>query len=254
MKADTFTRAMTASGLAEKTVYMRVNALKRVEVAHDVDLDEEYDRDGMRSLLDTFSYTAQDERHNRPNPTKMNIGQRSVLSVVRWYKSHLNQYRKYRVSGGALEPEGVEYPDHDGSDGSAVDPEFGESSDTLSSAPARFALEADLQAALRDSIEQLEPGLEIVDGGLERKVASGFIDILARDAAGCFVVIELKAGTARDAVIAQVLGYMGDLAEETDAEVRGIVIAADFRPRVESAARAIPNLALKSYRYTFEFY
>ena len=37
-----------------------------------------------------------------------------------------------------------------------------------------------LQATLRDSIEQLEPDLDIIDGGTERSVASGFIDMTAQ--------------------------------------------------------------------------
>ena len=77
-----------------------------------------------------------------------------------------------------------------------------------------FGLERDLQAALRDRdcIEQLEPGLEITDGGAERSVASGFIDITAKAPDGTVVVIELKAGTAHRAAIGQILSYMGDVA------------------------------------------
>lgn len=43
-----------------------------------------------------------------------------------------------------------------------------------------FGLERDLQRALRNNIEQLERGLKIIDGGKERKVESGFIDITVR--------------------------------------------------------------------------
>jgi hypothetical protein len=64
-----------------------------------------------------------------------------------------------------------------------------------------FGLEHDMQLALRRSIEQLEPGLTIIDGDREQTVASGRIDITARDMNGSTVVIELKAGPAdRDAV------------------------------------------------------
>ena len=55
-------------------------------------------------------------------------------------------------------------------------------------------------------------------------------------------------------MIAQTLGYMGDIAEEDETKVRGIIVAADFNQRVQSAAHvAIPNLELKSYSYTFDF-
>ena len=39
-----------------------------------------------------------------------------------------------------------------------------------------FALEKDLQAALRANIAQLENGLVVEDGGSERKIEAGFFD------------------------------------------------------------------------------
>ena len=116
-----------------------------------------------------------------------------------------------------------------------------------------FGLERDLQAALRDCIEQLESGLEITDGGTERSVASGFIDITAKAPDGTVVVIELKAGTARREAIGQVLSYMGDVADEEPGRVRGILVAGDFDDKARAAARVVPTLSLRRYRVTFEF-
>ena len=84
----------------------------------------------------------------------------------------------------------------------------GESDDTPGVA---FALEKDLQAALRQNIQQLEPNLRIIDGGKERKVASGWIDITAEDGDSNPVAIELKAGVAKPGSIAQVIAYMSAL-------------------------------------------
>ena len=115
-------------------------------------------------------------------------------------------------------------------------------------------LERDLQAALRDCIEQLEPGLEITDGGAERSVASGRIDITARARRdGMAVVIELKAGTAGGEAIGQVLSYMGDVAVEEPGGVRGILVAGDFDDKARAAARVVPDLSLRRYRIKFEF-
>ena len=72
----------------------------------------------------------------------------------------------------------------------------------------RLALERDMQRALRLEIEQLEKGLVIIDGGTERPVESGFIDITTRDATGSIVVIELKTGLAGQRAIAQILSYI----------------------------------------------
>ena len=116
-----------------------------------------------------------------------------------------------------------------------------------------FRLEQDLQAALRSDIGQLEPGLRIADDDSELRVESGFIDILAIDKDGVWTVVELKAGKARPDVIAQILGYMGCIDTERDGQVRGILVAADFDPRVVFAADAVPNLSLKKYRYRFDF-
>ena len=96
--------------------------------------------------------------------------------------------------------------------------------------------------------------MEIVDGGVERSVNSGFIDILARDSAGALVVVELKAGQAKREALGQITGYMGDLlAEEPETEIRGILVAADFDKSCISVVRVIPALSLKRYRFSFMF-
>jgi RecB family endonuclease NucS len=115
-----------------------------------------------------------------------------------------------------------------------------------------FGLERDLQKALRNNIEQLERGLKIIDGGKERKVESGFIDITAKDKSGTTVVIELKAGSADREAIGQIAGYIGDL-QATDQSVRGIIVASEFPPAVVSALGALPNLQLRRYRFNFSF-
>ena len=81
---------------------------------------------------------------------------------------------------------------------------------------------------MEESAHPLEPGLEIFDDGAERSVASGFLDINAQDRQGAIVVIEQKSGIARQGAVAQVLSYMGDIADdEPDREVRGILVAVE---------------------------
>ena len=111
-----------------------------------------------------------------------------------------------------------------------------------------------MQAALRMHIEQLEAGLSIIDEGAERSVNSGFIDIMAQDLTGALVVIELKAGTAGQRAIGQILSYMGDIAmEEENASIRGILVASDFDSKAKAAARMVPNLRLRQYCVRFTF-
>jgi hypothetical protein len=116
-----------------------------------------------------------------------------------------------------------------------------------------FKLERDLQAALRKNIRQLESGLKVIDGGSERTVEAGRIDITAEDRKKKPVVIELKAGIAKTDSITQTLAYMASLEQEMKKTVRGIIVAAGFHPKVILAARAVPNLQLKEYSFTFSF-
>ena len=115
-----------------------------------------------------------------------------------------------------------------------------------------FGIERDLQQALRRHIEDLEPGMKITDGGKEKIVPSGRIDITAEDAGGTAVVIELKIGEADRQAIGQILAYMGDLVSENPS-VRGILVAEDFSPRAVAAARVVPRLQLIKYKFTFAF-
>jgi hypothetical protein len=123
-----------------------------------------------------------------------------------------------------------------------------------------FGLERDLQRTLRESIVQLEPGLKVIDEGREHRSAAGQIDILCEGGDGALVVVELKAGVAKDAALGQLLGYMGAIKREMTAEgayadrpVRGIMVAKEFSERVRHASFALPNLRLVSYAVHFTF-
>ncbi len=114
-----------------------------------------------------------------------------------------------------------------------------------------FGLERDLQRALRLNIEQLESGLKILDGGNERSVPSGRIDITTEDERGATVVIELKVGEADRDAVGQILSYIGDIDDEKP--VRGILVAGDFTKRAISAARVVPRIELRRYSFRFSF-
>lgn len=139
---------------------------------------------------------------------------------------------------------GQDISDVEPNDMPSLDAEFGE---------IKFGLERDLQRALRINIDNLEPGLKIIDSGSERTVDAGRIDITAEDASGRLVVIELKAGTAQPETVAQLLAYMGTIENPEGKPVRGILVANDFHQRVVYAAQAVPNVALKSYSFQFSF-
>jgi len=225
--------------LAEKTREQRISALKRIERAYGVDLDSAFAEDGLERIAKTLVYSAADARAGRENPSRINIDRGDIRTILAWYKSQLADY--IRFCGGDLGSEAA-----DGETDEAL-------SEALEAVSQTFGLERDLQTALRLNIGQLESGLSVIDGNAERKVEAGFIDILARDRQGQAVVIELKAGVSKPEAIAQILAYMGCIADQENGPVRGILIAAEHHPRVILAARAIPNLELRRYSYRFEF-
>ncbi len=230
---------LNREGLAARTVQARMQRAGRVEEYYG-DLDEHYDRDQLQRVMGELKYSAADERSNKPNPSKIPL-KGDTRKNLDSYRRALERYCKFRRE---TQDEGTSTTIQvNGGTESADDRQL-------------VGLERDLQAALRRAIDQLEPGLEIIDDGAERSVTSGFVDITARDERGAIVVIELKAGTARQAAVAQVLSYMGDIAEEEpDQTVRGLLVAGHFDKRARSAARMLPNhvLSLRTYRVRFEF-
>jgi hypothetical protein len=223
------------------TISAQMHRAGRVE-EHYGDLDEHYAKDRMTSLIEALTYSTEDKRRNRPNPSKIPF-EGDIRGNLASYRDAMKRYRKFRDSG----EEGADIPSSDqiqpGSP-ATLEEELGQ----------RIGLERDMQAALRITIEQLEPGLTIIDDGAERSVDSGFIDITARDASGAIVVIELKAGGAGQRAIAQILSYMGDVAaEEEGAKVRGILVASEFDAKSKAAARMVPSLILRKYSIRFFF-
>jgi hypothetical protein len=113
-----------------------------------------------------------------------------------------------------------------------------------------FRIEREMQAAVRRQLASLEPGLKEADSCFEASVATGKIDILAEDAQGRLVVIELKAGLCPAGALEQTAGYAEALSEERGRPVRAYLIAADFPNRLRTAARRMRDLELRSYEFS----
>jgi hypothetical protein len=210
--------------------------LERVERAYG-DLDQHYDADRLESVISDLQYTRDDERIGRTNKSRLNING-DLYSNLATYRSAIQAYKKFRDSGA---------PEIDISPANGSLPATQHDVDRC---PQWGAIERDMQAAFLRSIEEIEAGLAIIECGLDRFIASGFIDITARDRSGVMVAIEVKLGTAGPMAVAQLLSYMGDLAlsKGIDGGVRGILVAADFDQKAIAAARMIPNLLLRRYR------
>lgn len=111
-----------------------------------------------------------------------------------------------------------------------------------------FQYEKELKHYLRERLELVEPGLKLADGGREREVATGKIDITAEDINGNYVVIELKAGTCPTGALEQVMGYSTDLEAETGKPCRAVIVASDFPARIRAAAKRANEVYLVTYQ------
>lgn len=231
---------LKAEEYADNTIAAQLHRVSKVEGLYG-SLDDLFSAGGYDQLIAELTYSVADERHSRPNPSKIAV-EGNIRNGLQSYKNAVVRYRKFLTGGGndGIEPVKVALP-----------------SDIIVDVPdekQRLSLERDMQAALRREIRLLDPTLSIIDDGAERAVNSGFIDILCRDNAGRVVVVELKAGKTDARVVGQTLGYMGDLMDEDElADVRGIIVAHEFDRRTIAASRAVPGLMLMRYSISFKF-
>ncbi len=221
------------------TISAQMYRTERVEECYG-DLVEHYNTDYIESVIVDLKYSANDERNDKPNQSKISFNG-NIKNNLASYRNATERYRRF-LDGHARTD--------DADDGLVETTNVTNKHESSN----LFGLERDMQMVLRNSINELEDGLIIIDEGAERSVQAGFIDITAKDKNGAIVVIELKAGKARKDAIGQILSYMGDISEEEpDAEVRGILVASDFDVKVTSASNVLPSLKLRKYSISFNF-
>jgi hypothetical protein len=227
---------------APGTITAQLHRVGRVEDLYG-SLDDHV-RDGtFQDVVAELSYSTEDARRNRPNPSKI-IVEGSIRNNLQSYKSAVLRYQRFLIGSDRTFPEATD----------EVIVATGELAEAAAYVSQKLSLERDMQAALRRNITSLKPTLSIIDDGAERSVFSGFIDITCVDSEDdTLVVIELKAGKADSRAIGQILGYMGDLAEDEDRPVRGILVANEFDKRTRSAAKVVPTLTLMRYSIEFRF-
>lgn len=136
-----------------------------------------------------------------------------------------------------------------------VDPTKIENIEYVDLEATQLSLERDLEAFISEDLSTIEDGLSLYEKGRQYSVESGRIDLLAIDKDGGIVVVELKAGEAKDASLTQILAYMEDIKNKHPKveKVRGMIIAHAFSPRLIKAMSFLPNIELLKYKVKFDF-
>jgi hypothetical protein len=127
----------------------------------------------------------------------------------------------------------------------------------------RFTLERHLHDYMFDNWGQLDLGREwnifVRDGepdaGYEFNTPVGRVDLLAKHKnEPRWLVVELKREKSSDAVVGQLLRYMGwikaHLAEDTES-VEGLIVATEGDPQLHYALSTLPSVSFKSYEVEF---
>jgi RecB family endonuclease NucS len=110
----------------------------------------------------------------------------------------------------------------------------------------------------RGASSRLPLGLRLSDEegitGVEFPVGGRFINILALDRHGRYVVIELKVSRGYDRVVGQLLRYMGWVEQnmETSQPARGIIVANEITADLKLACSRVPDVRLIEYEISFK--
>jgi endonuclease len=126
--------------------------------------------------------------------------------------------------------------------------------DDSSVEPSKFAYESDLRDFLARHLTIIEPGPQLYEDegitGVEFPVGGRFADLLAVDAQGCLVVIEIKVSRGYDRVVGQLLRYMAWIRAhqaEVGQGVRGMIIAREISEDLRLACSSISDVELFEY-------
>lgn len=137
------------------------------------------------------------------------------------------------------------------------------STDVTIENPSEFALEKHLEDFLVQNWKQTELGKDFdifeEDGelvGQQYQSDTGPMDILAiKKDKSQLLVLELKKGRASDAVVGQVLRYMGYVKQELaepNQSVKGVIIALEDDTRIKRALAMTPDISFYRYEVSFK--
>jgi len=173
--------------------------------------------------------------------TRLQYSPRADGSDDKFFKIDSSHFRLYE-------------PGRDPTPVSELTPEVDEPADAVPQASSEFAYERDLREYLTRNLHIIEPSLRLYSDegitGVEFPVGGRYIDILAVDGAGNYVVIELKVSKGYDRVVGQLLRYVSWIKKnhaEPSQKVRGIIIAKQISEDLLLACSEVPSVSLYEY-------
>jgi len=117
-----------------------------------------------------------------------------------------------------------------------------------------FAYESILRDHCARNLDDIESGLKLYHqngaSGIEFPAGGRFIDILAIDSKGGFVVIEFKLSRGHERVIGQLLRYMGWIQQNlatSGQRVQGVIVARQITDDLRLAATTQKEIRLMEY-------
>lgn len=174
-------------------------------------------------------------------PVRLHYSARSDGSDDKFFKIDSSHFRLYE-------------PGRDPTPISEKTPVLDEETDLPPEGSSEFAYEHDLRDYLARNLHMIEPALKLYTDegitGVEFPVGGRYIDILATDATGGYVVIELKVSKGYDRVVGQLLRYVSWIKKnqaEAGQSVRGIIIAKNISEDLRLACSELPFVSLYEY-------
>ena len=163
----------------------------------------------------------------------------------------------FQLDGGRYrlyDPKQDPTPIHSAADKSNGKTPTEEDGDIEPQGSAEFAYESDLRNYLAKNLSVIEAGLTLYEeegiNGIEFPVGGRFIDILAVDSGGAFVIIELKVSRGYDRVVGQLMRYMAWIRKnqaEPGQKVRGIIVARQISEDLLLACSLLADVQLFEY-------
>jgi endonuclease NucS-like protein len=221
------------------------------------------------SKSDPIAWFAENYPKIKRNTVNMHVEGMAVNNAIRKHHPSIKPGTEYdlffklgpdrfRLWDPATDPAPLYKPDFENT--TTDDIELKDEKDEREAAVAatEFAFERDLRNYLVKNLGLIEPGLSLYEEegltGVEFPVGGRFIDILAVDRSGAYVVIELKVSRGYDRTIGQLLRYMAWIEKHLESAVaaRGVIVAKEISDDLKLAATRISDVRLIEYEMSFQ--